>query len=96
MPFLSAACFVIACRAADECLDFRWFRTSRHARADIGRWRNRCDSERPHSAFEYLSPAGRRMKTIASAPSALAVASRPSGTRPRPEDSGRARTRSRT
>jgi putative transposase len=39
----------------DECLNLHWFRTHRHAREEIGRWRNHCNTKRPHSALGYLS-----------------------------------------
>jgi putative transposase len=36
----------------DECLNLHWFRSLRHAREEIERWRH-DNTERPHSAFGY-------------------------------------------
>lgn len=40
----------------DECLNLHWFRSLRHARAEIERWRSHSNAERPHSALGYRTP----------------------------------------
>lgn len=40
----------------DECLNPHWFRSLRHAREEVDRWRSHYNTERPHSALGYLSP----------------------------------------
>ena len=40
----------------DECLNLHWFRSLRHAREEVDRWRSHYNTERPHSALGYLSP----------------------------------------
>jgi hypothetical protein len=37
----------------DECLNLHWFRSLRHAREEIGRWRDHYNTVRPHSALGY-------------------------------------------
>lgn len=44
-------------RLRDECLNEHWFITLAHARAAIERWRHEYNTERPHSALGYLTPA---------------------------------------
>jgi putative transposase len=39
----------------DECLNLHWFRSLRHVREDIGRWRHHYNTQRPHSALGYLT-----------------------------------------
>ena len=41
----------------DECLNLHWFRSLRHAREEIERWRQHYNTERPHSAIGYMTPA---------------------------------------
>ena len=72
----------------DECLNLHWFRSLRHARQEIGRWRHHYNTERPHSALGYLSPTEFLMKTTASALETLAVSALPLNTQTQPEDSG--------
>ncbi|MEM8755795.1 MAG: transposase, partial [Pseudomonadota bacterium] len=40
----------------DECLNLHWFRSLRHAREKIDRWRDHYNTERPHSALGYIPP----------------------------------------
>ena len=51
----------------DECLNLHWFRSLRHARAEIAAWRHHYNTARPHSALGYLSP--REFLYITAAPS---------------------------
>ena len=44
-------------RLRDECLNEHWFVNLAHARAAIERWRHEYNTERPHSALGYLTPA---------------------------------------
>jgi putative transposase len=39
-----------------ECLNLHWFRSLRHAREEIERWRHHYNTERPHSALGYQTP----------------------------------------
>ena len=71
----------------DECLNLHWFRSLRHAREEIGRWRNHYNTERPHSALGYLSPTEFLTKTTASALETLAVSTLPLNTEAQPENS---------
>ncbi|MDJ0820302.1 MAG: IS3 family transposase [Paracoccaceae bacterium] len=71
----------------DECLNLHWFRSLRHAREEIGRWRHHYNTERPHSALGYLSPTEFLMKTTAPALETLAVSTLPLNTQTQPEDS---------
>ena len=72
----------------DECLNLHWFRSLRHAREEIGRWRHHYNTARPHSALGYLSPTEFLTKTTAPALETLAVSAPPLNTQTRPEDSG--------
>lgn len=77
-------------RFRDECLNLHWFRSIRHARAEISVWRRHYNYERPHSALGYRSPA-EFMTTAAPALEPLAgsaLALNPSAT---PEDPSFAR-----
>ena len=40
----------------DECLNLHWFRSLRHAREEIERWRHHYNTERTHSALGYRTP----------------------------------------
>ena len=40
----------------DECLNLHWFRSLRHAREEIERWRRHYNTERPQSALGYRTP----------------------------------------
>jgi len=71
----------------DECLNLHWFRSIRHAREEIGRWRNHYNTKRPHSALGYLSPTEFLMKSTAPALETLAVSTLPLKTETQPEDS---------
>lgn len=44
-------------RFRDECLNQHWFRSIRHAREEIAAWRHHYNTQRPHSALGYRSPA---------------------------------------
>ncbi len=44
-------------RLRDECLNEHWFMNMAHARSVIERWRIEYNTERPHSALGYLTPA---------------------------------------
>jgi len=70
----------------DECLNLRWFRSLRHAREEIGRWRNHYNTQRPHSALGYLSQTEFLMKTTAATLRTLAVSTLPLDTETQPED----------
>jgi putative transposase len=37
-------------------LNLHWFRSLRHAREEIERWRQHYNTERPHSALGYRTP----------------------------------------
>lgn len=71
----------------DECLNLHWFRHLRHAREEIGKWRNHYNTERPHSALGYLSPTQFLTKNTAPAPETLAVSTLPLKTQTQPENS---------
>ena len=43
-------------RFRDECLNQHWFRSIRHAREEIAKWRHHYNTQRPHSALGYRSP----------------------------------------
>jgi putative transposase len=72
----------------DECLNLHWFRSLRHAREEIARWRRHYNTERPHSALGYLSPTEFLIKANAPAPETLAVSTLPLNTQTQPENSG--------
>lgn len=72
----------------DECLNLHWFRSLRHARAEIESWRNHYNTERPHSALGYLSPTEFLMNTPAPSLETLAVSALTLNTQTQPEDSG--------
>jgi putative transposase len=40
----------------DECLNLHCFRSLRHAREEIEKWRHHYNTERPHSALGYRTP----------------------------------------
>ena len=44
-------------RLRDECLNEHWFPTLLHARAEIERWRQEYNEERPKKALGGLTPA---------------------------------------
>ncbi|MEL6217437.1 MAG: transposase, partial [Pseudomonadota bacterium] len=80
-----------ACRAADECLNLHWFRSLRHARAEIAAWRNHYNTERPHSALGYLSPKEVLDTTAASSLEPLAGSAPALTATNKPENSSSAR-----
>jgi putative transposase len=41
----------------DECLNLHWFRSLKHARQEIERWRHHYNTVRPHSSLGYRPPA---------------------------------------
>ena len=71
----------------DECLNLHWFRLLRHAREEIGRWRQHYNTVRPHAALGYLSPTEFLTKTTAPALETLAVSTLSLNTENQPEDS---------
>ena len=75
----------------DECLNLHWFRSLRHAREEIARWRQHYNTERPHSALGYLPPMEFLMTTTAAAPETLAVSALPFNTQTQPVNSGSTR-----
>lgn len=44
-------------RFRDECLNQHWFTSLRHARETISAWRSHYNTQRPHSALGYQTPA---------------------------------------
>jgi putative transposase len=72
----------------DECLNLHWFRSLRHAREEVARWRAHYNTERPHSALGYLSPKEFLMTNPAPALETLAVSAPPLDTANQPENSG--------
>ena len=44
-------------RLRDECLNQHWFQSLGHARAEIAAWRHHYNTQRPHSALGYRTPA---------------------------------------
>ena len=44
-------------RLRDECLNQHWVRSLRHAREKIAVWRHHHNTQRPHSALGYRTPA---------------------------------------
>lgn len=79
----------------DVCPNLHWFRSSRRAREEIGRWRHHYNTARPHSALGYLSPAEFLMTTTAPALETLAVSTLPFNTECQSEDSASPRPKSR-
>ena len=73
-------------RFRDECLALHRFRSLRHARDEIGRWRHHYDTGRPHSALGYLSPMEFLTIAAATATETLAVSALPLNTQARPGD----------
>ncbi len=75
----------------DECLNLHWFRSVRHARAEIGAWRRHYNAERPHSALGYLSPMEFLSTTPAPSLEPLAGSAPTLITQPQPENSSSTR-----
>ena len=71
----------------DECLNLHWFRSLRHAREEIARWRDNYNTKRPHSALCYQTPMEVLNNNTASAPETLAVSALPLRAITQPEDS---------
>jgi len=44
-------------RFRDECLDLHWFGSLAHARAIIQAWKEDYNTQRPHSALRWRTPA---------------------------------------
>jgi len=59
-------------RLRDECLNEHLFSTLRHARHLIAAWRDDYNTERPHSALDYQTPAdyARTLTTAIARPAA--------------------------
>ncbi|MEM9522707.1 MAG: IS3 family transposase [Pseudomonadota bacterium] len=74
-----------ASSAMSECLNLHWFQSLRHAREEIGRWRNHYDTKRLHSALGYMSSTEFLMKTTAPALETLAVSTLPLNTETQPK-----------
>ena len=71
-------------RFRDECLNQHWFRSIRHARAEIESWRRHYNSERPHSSLGYQTPnafAAERRRALelgeGSTPASVQLTSKP-------------------
>ena len=71
----------------DECLNLHWFRSLRHAREEIERWRHHYNTERPHSALGYRTPMEVLTNTAAAALEPLAGSALPLIAQFKPEDS---------
>ncbi len=75
----------------DECLNLHWFRSLRHAREEIERWRCHYNTERPHSALGYRTPMEVLTTYAATAPEPLAGYALPLIDQFQPEDSSSTR-----
>jgi putative transposase len=75
----------------DECLNLHWFRSLRHAREEIERWRRHYNTERPHSALGYRTPMEVLTTHAAAALEPLAGSARPLIAQFNPEDSSSVR-----
>ena len=71
----------------DECLNLHWFRSLRHAREEIERWRHHYNTERPHSALGYRTPMEVLTNTAAAALEPLAGSALPLIAQFKPEGS---------
>lgn len=71
----------------DECLNLYGFRSLRHAREEIDRWRDHYNTERPHSALGYIPPKEFLNLTAAPALETLAVSASSLDTQSQPENS---------
>ena len=60
-----------------ECLNLHWFRSLRHARDEVERWRRHYNTERPHSALGYRTPMEVLITHAATAPEPLAGSALP-------------------
>ena len=91
-------------RLRDECLNVSWFWNLFDARRQIAAWRMEYNSERPHSALGYLTPAEFAARAASPSPasnitrlglgkgypggSAVAVAPAPALTQTQPREEG--------
>jgi putative transposase len=75
----------------DECLNLHWFRSLRHAREEIERWRHHYNTERPHSALGYRTPMEILTTNAATALEPLAGSALPLIAKFPPEDSSSTR-----
>ena len=57
----------------DECLSLEWFRTRSEARVIIEVFRRRYNEERPHSSFNYQTPAAFRRANTNTLPESMCV-----------------------
>jgi len=64
-------------RLTDECLNLHWFKSLRHAREEIARWRVHYNTKRPHSARSYQTPMDVLNNNTVSALETLAVSALP-------------------
>ena len=75
----------------DECLNLHWFRSLRHARDGIERWRRHYNTERPHSALGCRTPMEMPATHAATALEPLAGSALPLIAQFRQDDSSSAR-----
>ena len=75
-------------RFRDECLNLHWFRSLRHARDEIARWRAHYNTKRPHSALGYLSPKEFLTANLAMTFETTAVSAPTTDIENQPENSG--------
>ena len=71
----------------DECLNLHWFKSLRHAREEIARWRVHYNTRRPHSALGYRTPMEVLTEATAPAIETLAVSSQALSPPTQPENS---------
>ncbi len=71
--------------------NLHWFRSVRHARAEIGAWRRHYNAERPHSALGYLSPMEFLSTTAAPSLEPLADSAPALISKPQPKNSSSTR-----
>jgi putative transposase len=55
-PWQNGKCESFNGRFRDECLNLEWFDSLKEAQVVIEAWRDHYNSERPHSALNYLAP----------------------------------------
>ena len=71
----------------DECLNLHWFKSLRHARKEIARWRVHYNTRRPHSALGYRTPMEVLTEATAPAIETLTVSSQALSPPTQPENS---------
>jgi putative transposase len=55
-PWQNGKCESFNGRFRDECLNMEWFDSLKEAQMLVESWRHHYNTERPHSALDYLSP----------------------------------------